>query len=64
MTNKEFIDRYVAAFLGAHAANLTVSCRPGWQQELTNHPPVEDAAFQADCAWKKLKELRPELCDD
>jgi hypothetical protein len=47
---KEFIDKYVAAFLGAVAAQNYLDCRFPPQ-------PIEDAYFLARQAWDKIAKL-------
>lgn len=59
---QEFIDRYVASFLGAYAVNMYYDgTRRNWQTEIVESPPVEDAEFQAEETWKKLEEHCPKL---
>lgn len=61
ITKEAFISQYIAAFLGAHAANMYYDGkRPDWQRTIVQNPPVEDAVFQAEETWKRCCEHKPE----
>jgi hypothetical protein len=58
MNKTEFVKLYVAAFVGAWAAQVTEAGRPGWQKSILN-PPIEDAVFQAEESWRHCRERKP-----
>ena len=54
MNEKKFKERYIAAFLGAWAAQgYQMACASG-NHEVFGYHPVEDAEGLADKAWKSL----------
>jgi hypothetical protein len=54
-SEKEFIDKYIPAFLGAYAAQDYVrNCSEGWTNQTQ---PVEDAICLAKQAWVQLTQL-------
>lgn len=61
MNRTEFVKAYVAAFLGAWAANETDATFPGWQKRIIERPPIEDAVFQAEQTWERCRELEPKF---
>ena len=60
MNKTEFVKAYVAAFLGAWAANTTQQASQGWQKSILN-PPIEDAIFQAEESWNRAHFLKPKF---
>lgn len=54
MNKKQFIKNFVTTFLATHAANkYETACMHG--EEITY--PIEDAEYEAVCAWEELKKL-------
>ncbi len=57
MKKEEFMKMFVVQFLASWAAkNYDEYCSLGIQEQLEK-PPVEDAVFLAEKAWKKLDEF-------
>ena len=47
--------QFIASFLAAWCANnYDDYCARGWTGKM-DHPPVEDATYLADQAWKEMK---------
>lgn len=59
MNKRQFKTIFVANFLSTWCANnYDEFCSTGKHKQL-NHPPVEDAEFLAEQAWKELKIHKP-----
>jgi hypothetical protein len=57
MSEQDFKDQFKVIFLATWAAtHYTDYCMNSQQEQLSN-PPVEDAVFLADEAWKKLQSI-------
>jgi hypothetical protein len=53
----KFKENFISTFLATWTANNYDNyCIQGKQEDL-EHPPVEDAIFLAESAWKKYKEI-------
>lgn len=59
MNETEFVKAYVAAFLGAWAANIYREGREGWQKGIVDWAPIEDATFQAEETFKRACDIQP-----
>jgi len=61
MKKEDFVNAYIAAFLGAIAANEYVrNCQNGWPKD-SEEQPVEDAQHLAYQAWYQISgEIDPE----
>jgi len=58
MTEQEFKDRFVCNFLsGWVVQNYEFCCTHGKHAQL-DHPPVEDAIYLADAAWKEYQDKK------
>lgn len=56
----QFLNAYVAAFLGAHMGQQYDWMCLHSQHDLTNHQPVEDALHVANKAWNQLQTHKKE----
>jgi hypothetical protein len=57
VTEEEFKEQFKVTFLATWAAtNYNEYCMNSMQEALSN-PPIEDAIFLADEAWKKLESI-------
>jgi hypothetical protein len=57
MNEEQFKAHYIATFLASWAVmEYDGACSTG-QHALLNNPPVEDAVFLADKAWKALQAI-------
>lgn len=63
MTKDQFISVFVPTYLAMHVLNQQIEGNTGWQLQIVDNPPVEDAAYIAQRNWAKLVELCPKICD-
>ena len=57
LSEVEFKTTYIATFLATYmAVNYERDCMNGHPGEPYMHQPVEDASFNANCAWESIKE--------
>lgn len=57
LTQQQFIDQFIVHFLATWCANEYDDACMNGEHERLNKPPVEDAKFLAEKAWKHYQEI-------